>query len=98
MNRYEQAAGALNRLSPERVLSSLQLPSAGSVYDLSMEINERMPQGEVFVPYSMAFNHTPEGTGAAGPFQFAAEVVVTALHHSTHIDALIHVQDRKSVV
>ncbi len=50
-----------------------------------------MPRWDGLVPYSMAFRLTPEGTRATD-FQSSAEVVVTALHHSTHIDALVHAQ------
>lgn len=50
-----------------------------------------MPRWDGLVPYSMAFRLTPEGTRATA-FQSSVEVVVTALHHSTHMDALVHAQ------
>jgi kynurenine formamidase len=88
------AGGALARIGQEEVLAALALPRAGRVYDLGLELNERIPQGikGVFVPFHMATRATPEGTGAAGPFQYSVEVVTGTLHVSTHIDAFAHIQ------
>jgi kynurenine formamidase len=87
-------AGALERIGREQVLASLGLARSGLIYDLGLEINERMPQGArgVFVPFSRAFSATPEGTGLNEPFSFAAEVIIGTQHTSTHIDAFVHIQ------
>jgi kynurenine formamidase len=84
--------GALARIGAQTVRTALQLPRRGHVYDLGLEINDRIPHNPGFAHFSLAFTQTPEGTGAGSPFQFAAEVIVGALHVSTHIDALVHVQ------
>jgi kynurenine formamidase len=86
--------GALDRIGCAEVLDALRLARSGRVYDLGLEISERMPQGQrgTFVPFARAFSATPEGTGADGPFSFAAEVVIGTQHTSTHIDAFVHVQ------
>jgi kynurenine formamidase len=87
--------GRLSELNDERVLAAAALVRTGRVFDLGLEINERMPQGArgVFVPFSRAFSATPEGTGGeTSPFTFSAEAVTGTLHTSTHIDALIHIQ------
>jgi kynurenine formamidase len=86
--------GALLRIGSAHVREAVGLVRHGRVYDLGLEINDRMPQGprEAFVPFSMAFSTTPEGSNPGSPFQFAAEVVIGALHTSTHIDAFVHVQ------
>jgi kynurenine formamidase len=85
---------ALARLTPEHVRSALGLVRTGTVYDLGLEINERMPQGArgQFVPFSRAFSTTPAMTARDGIFSFSTEVVIGTLHTSTHIDAFIHVQ------
>jgi kynurenine formamidase len=44
------------------------------------------------VRFTLAFTQTPEGTGAASPFQYCAEAIGGCPHVGTHIDALIHVQ------
>lgn len=87
--------GRLSDLDEEQVRSATALVRAGRIFDLGLEINERMPQGArgVFAPFSRAFSATPEGTGGeTSPFTFSAEVVTGTLHTSTHIDALVHVQ------
>jgi len=86
--------GALSRITADHVLAALALARRGRVYDLGLEINERMPQGArgVFVPFARAFSATPEGTGPDEPFSFAAEVIIGTQHTSTHIDAFVHIQ------
>jgi kynurenine formamidase len=85
---------ALARLTPEHVRAALALVRTGTVYDLGLEINERMPQGArgQFVPFSRAFSTTPEMTARDEVFSFSTEVVIGTLHTSTHIDAFAHVQ------
>ncbi|HWA80989.1 MAG TPA: cyclase family protein [Acetobacteraceae bacterium] len=86
------ASGAISRITADAVRKAAALAGEGRVYDLGLEINERMPQNPDFVRFSLAFTTTPEGTGATSPFQYCAEVITGALHTSTHIDALVHVQ------
>jgi kynurenine formamidase len=89
-----QDVGALSRITADQILAALALVRHGAVYDLGLEINEKMPQGArgVFVPFSRAFSATPEGTGPGEPFSFAAEVIIGTQHTSTHIDAFVHIQ------
>lgn len=93
------AVGALARIGFRERLAALGLIQSGRVYDLGLEINERMPQGQrgQFVPFSRAFSATPEGTGRDEPFSFAAEVVIGTLHTSTHIDGFMHIQSEGRV-
>jgi kynurenine formamidase len=86
------AASALSRISAQTVRSALGVPQGGHVWDLGLELNSRIPHNAAFVRFTLAFTHTPEGTGAASPFQFCAEAIGGCLHVGTHIDALIHVQ------
>jgi len=85
-------AGALDRIDEATVKSALELARDGRVLDLGLELNSRIPHNPDFVRFSMAFTHTPEGTGSKSPFQYSVEVVAGALHVGTHIDAFIHVQ------
>lgn len=94
--RYEDAIGALSRLSSEGVLKALAMPTRGEIFDLGLEINDQMPKWEGLAPFSIAFYHTPENTRSS-EIQSSDEIVVTSLHHSTHVDALVHVQ-RNDVV
>jgi kynurenine formamidase len=86
--------GALGRITADHVIAAGQLIRNGTVYDLGLELNERIPQGApgAFTPFSLLTRATPEGTGQASPFQYSVETIVGTLHVSTHIDAFIHVQ------
>jgi kynurenine formamidase len=84
--------GAIARIDAGAVRAAAALARTGRVYDLGLEINDRIPHNPAFVRFALAFTATPEGTGAASPFQYCAEVITGALHVSTHIDALVHVQ------
>jgi len=88
----QELIGAVGRITTPALLAALALVTEGRVYDLGLEINDRIPHNPDFVRFSLAFTSTPEGTGVRSPFQFAAEVITGALHVSTHIDALVHVQ------
>ena len=96
MDRQQMPAnpdiGALARIDAQTLRGALRLPAAGRVWDLGLELNDRIPHNAAFVRFAMAFTQTPEGTGADSPFQFCAEVISGTLHVGTHIDALIHVQ------
>jgi kynurenine formamidase len=84
--------GALARIDGDAVRSALRVAEHGRVWDLGLELNAGIPHNAAFVRFSLAFTQTPEGTGAASPFQFCAEAIAGTLHVGTHIDALIHVQ------
>jgi kynurenine formamidase len=90
-DRFKQI-GALARIDSDKIVAAIRNVRQGRVYDLGLEINDRMPRGPGFAPFSLAFTHTPEGTAARSPFEFSAEVVTGTPHAGTHIDALIHVQ------
>ena len=72
-------------------LTAFLLVRKGRVYDLGVELNRNSPAVPGFAPFSMAYTHTPEMTAPSG-FSFASEMVSSALHTGTHIDALAHVQ------
>lgn len=95
--RSEQEIGALSRIDQGTVLGALAIPKRGQVFDLGLEINSGIPHNPDFVRFALAFTHTPEGTGAAGPFQFAVESTFGAQHIGTHIDAFVHVQHQDRI-
>jgi kynurenine formamidase len=84
--------GALCRINGETVRTAIQTVAAGHVYDLGLEINNRIPNNPGFVRFERAFTATPEMTGMTSPFQASVEMIIGTLHVSTHIDALIHIQ------
>jgi kynurenine formamidase len=84
--------GALSRISPETVLGALGLPRKGRVYDLGLELNDRIPMNPDFTPLSLRVTQTPEETGAKSPFQYCADTFSGGLHIGTHMDAFIHIQ------
>ena len=86
------AVSALSRIDAKAVRAALAVATAGLVWDLGLELNSRIPHNAAFVRFTLAFTQTPEGTGAASPFQYCAEAIGGCLHVGTHIDALIHVQ------
>jgi kynurenine formamidase len=84
--------GAMERITAETVREAMRTATAGRVYDLAVEINNRIPNNPGFVRFERAFTATPEMTGQKSPFQASVEMIVGTLHVSTHIDALIHIQ------
>jgi kynurenine formamidase len=90
-DRFRQI-GALALIDNDKPAAAIRIVRQGRVYDLALEINDRMPLGPGFAPFSLAFTHTPEGTAARSPFEFSAEAITGSPHAGTHIDALIHVQ------
>lgn len=84
--------GALCRIDAAALLAALAIPRHGKTYDLGLELNAAIPHNRAFTRFAHLFTHTPEGTGAASPFQFSADSIIGALHVGTHMDALIHVQ------
>ena len=87
-----EGVGALSRVDSATVLDALRIPGTGKVYDLGLELNDRIPSNPTFTPLSLVFTHTPEETGAASPFQYSADTFAGGLHIGTHMDAFIHVQ------
>jgi kynurenine formamidase len=90
--RDPKEVGALARMSADTVVAAIALARTGRVFDLGLEINNRIPHNPDFVRFTMAFTHTPEGTAAQSPFQYSVEAISGPLHISTHIDAFVHVQ------
>ena len=88
----EPDIGALSRANRETVRAAVQAVAAGRVFDLGLEINNKIPNNPGFVRFERAFTATPEMTGMTSPFQASVEMIVGTLHVSTHIDALIHIQ------
>jgi kynurenine formamidase len=88
--------GALARIGRAQRLQALALVEEGRVYDLGLDINERMPMGppHAFVPFSRRFSAT---ASASEPFEYAAEAIEATPHTSTHIDALVHVQEKGAI-
>ena len=88
------AHGALERLTEHGLLGALSLVTHGTVYDLGLPLDERIPQGNpgAFTPFSFTWRVTPESTGSADGYQYAAETIVGCPHISTHIDAFVHCQ------
>jgi kynurenine formamidase len=84
--------GALARIGPAERLAALALVQTGHVYDLGMDIDERMPGGppEAFPRFARSFCATPGRQN--GAFDYAAEAIFATLHTSSHIDAFVHVQ------
>jgi kynurenine formamidase len=84
--------GALSRINNATRTAAMGLVREGRLYDIGLEISDRIPCVPGFAPFSLMFTHTPEGTAAVSPFEFCAEVIAGTPHAGTHIDALIHVQ------
>jgi kynurenine formamidase len=84
--------GALSRIDNVALMSAFSGVSSGRVFDLVLEINDRIPNNPGFVRFSLAFTRTPEMMGKISPFQASVEVIVGTLHVSTHMDAFIHIQ------
>ena len=84
--------GALARVGPSQIRSAVGLVRRGRVFDLGLPIDERMPGGppDAFPRFARAFCATGDRQDA--PFAFAAEVIFSPQHTSTHIDAFVHVQ------
>ncbi|MGW0022858.1 cyclase family protein [Rhodococcus sp. NPDC003383] len=90
--------GALNHLTPERVLSALRLPKTGKTYSLSIPIQRSgVPNLEYRgIPQRLTLtNHQDEAMALANggvPGVGANEdQLVMPSHTSTHMDALCHV-------
>ncbi|NKX55909.1 cyclase family protein [Arthrobacter sp. E918] len=90
--------GALNLLTPERVLAALQTPRTGKLYSLSMPIERTGPHLDYRgAPQRLTLtNHSDESmfvNGFGGRVGVGAneDIVVMGTHTATHMDALCHV-------
>ncbi|MBM7276968.1 cyclase family protein [Gordonia rubripertincta] len=90
--------GALNLLTPERVLSALRLPKTGKTYSLSIPIQRSgVPNLEYRgIPQRLTLtNHQDEAmaraNGGAPGVGANEDQLVMPSHTSTHMDALCHV-------
>jgi kynurenine formamidase len=85
--------GALNHLTPERVVEAARLVRDGITVTLSLPMNTAaaVDNPEPAVHYMVTTQR--EGEGGPGELQFAMDFVGADYHHDghTHIDALCHV-------
>jgi hypothetical protein len=81
--------GALNLVTPQRVLEAARQVKRGSVYELGRPIDHRMPvpQSRSVPVHSMTRDATARGRRA----NFADDTILLATHTGAHIDALAHV-------
>jgi len=83
--------GMLNLLTPERVMKSFGLASAGKVYSLGAPVGRDGPvhasRNTTWHLVNSINNDSSAGGGGGG----ADDVLVTQCHASTHIDGLAHV-------
>lgn len=89
--------GAIVRIGPEQVLRASQLVRQGRVFDLGSELSPRMPSGgpHYFLPYALIQYRTPEDMAREPGYQgysFSSDAVIGAIHASSHIDGLAHIQ------
>jgi kynurenine formamidase len=89
--------GAIARIGPEQVVKASRLVRQGRVYDLGCEISMNMPTGgpRYFIPYSLIQYRTPEDIAREPGYEgysFSSDAVIGAIHTSTHIDGLAHIQ------
>jgi kynurenine formamidase len=84
--------GALARIDRKTLIAAMRNVKQGRIYDLGLELNDRMPCVPGFAPFSLVFTHSPRSTASKSPFEFSAESISGTPHSGTHIDALIHVQ------
>ena len=87
-----QQIGALARINSDTLTAAVGTVRQGHIYDLGLEINDQIPHGPGFSPFSLVFTHPAKGTTQASGFEFSAELISGTPHSGTHIDALIHVQ------
>lgn len=90
--------GALNLLTPERVLGALSAPRNGKVYSLSMPIERTGPHLDYRgAPQRLTLtNHSDEsmfvnGFGGRAGVGANEDIVMMGTHTATHMDALCHV-------
>lgn len=85
---YDDERGAANRMTPEKVLESMQLIKAGKIYQLGRMYEKGMPwQWELDIPVSPT--SPPQGINNSTGFHEKLEIA--NIHVGTHMDALVHV-------
>lgn len=98
MERNEASnLGALARIGAAQIVRAGQLVRQGRVYDLGSELSTRMPTGgpRYFLPYALIQYRTPEDIAREPGYQgysFSSDAIIGAIHTSSHIDGLAHVQ------
>lgn len=86
--------GALNLVTPERVLAALALPTEGRIVSLAQPVGPEQPTAP-HRPRGSRFMMRDAGDyalGARSPggFRFAEDIVQFSTHNGTHADALSH--------
>jgi kynurenine formamidase len=89
--------GAMRLLTPERIAAAARLVRTGRVFDLGLELSNRIPHmdREVIVPFTVSSYRTPEDMARRYQMQgitFALETIIGGIHQGTHIDAFVHCQ------
>lgn len=85
----DDEVGALNLMTPERILAALRLVTRGRLYNLAVPLEKDGPQHPYFhKTLSLTYLTTNRAPGA---FNIADDVVTMETHSGTHIDALGHV-------
>jgi kynurenine formamidase len=99
----ETDRGSLGRITPETVLSALQIARSGVVYDLASGWWPGMPLHPAHPSFNVLSYRTPRGfqvqkdnTELLGEsntvgYSWTSELVLGTMHTGTHIDALCHV-------
>ncbi len=89
-------------ISPQTRLAAFDLITRGQVYDLGLELRAGAPNTEhdTCVPFRLFTHRTPEDMAReteGGGITFHIDGVEGTLHQSTHIDALVHCQHRRTI-
>ena len=79
--------GALNLSTPDSVLASLRLPTAGRIYSLAHRVDENGPVSERRPPVRRITIASRNRRGNRGSFD---DLLVLHAHSGTHMDALCH--------
>jgi kynurenine formamidase len=99
----EADRGSASRITPESVVSALQLGRKGQIYDLASGWWPGMPVHPIHPSFNVLAYRTPRGfqvvkdnpslLGEANSvgYSFISELVLGTTHTGTHIDALCHV-------
>jgi kynurenine formamidase len=89
--------GALNALTPERIVTALRGVERGQVYDLGVTIDRSTFLPEVHAPTEVVAYRTPAGLAreglfgiAAGGLSFNTSLVMLSDHAGTQLDGLCH--------
>ena len=80
--------GALNLMTPERVLAAVQLVKHGKIYNLAVPLEKDGPQFPTFHKTWCVTHYT--NNQEPGAINFADDVVTMETHSGTHIDGIGH--------